>query len=219
MGTPMPHLSNPWRDILEADYVGHMESPSVGQRAVLNQVLARAFGEIRPRTVLVLGGSNGNGLEHADPAVTTRLVVVDINHQFLAALRAQTFPAASAIDAREADVEVCALESGAFDLVHAALLLEYVEWRQLVPRVAATLTPGGVFSVVLQRRSPSTPAVTPTRFTSLGALERVFSFVDPDELVERCAAEKLTIADRRQQTLPGDKMFEIMRFTRMTPRE
>lgn len=210
----MAHPANPWSDIAEADYVGHMASPSVGQRIVLNQMLARAFSEIRPRAVLILGCSTGNGLEHADPAVTTRIVAVDINRQFLATLQARDIPAAAAIEARVGEIETSEFEPRAFDLVHAALVLEYVDWRRVVPRVAAALVPDGVFSVVIQRPSPSTPAVTPTVFSSLRALESVFSFVPPEELVERSAAEGLAVTDRHLQPLPGEKSFETMRFTK-----
>ena len=49
------------------------------------------------------------------------------------------------------------LEPAAFDLVHAGLVLEYVDWSLLLPRVAATLKPGGILSVVLQLPSASNP--------------------------------------------------------------
>ena len=73
--TPM----NPWLDIPETDYVAHMCSREVDQYRVLNRLLRDVLATVRPETVLVLGCSSGNGLEHIDPAVTSRVAAVDIN--------------------------------------------------------------------------------------------------------------------------------------------
>ena len=143
-------MSNPWLDIPEADYVGHMSSPLVNQRPVLSRLLRDALESVQPRTVLVLGGSTGNGLEHVKPDVTSRVTVVDLNPAYLNRL-VERFPnPAFELDVRCADLADFLFEPEAFDLVHAALVLEYVEWPPLLPRVATTLRPGGVLSVVLQ---------------------------------------------------------------------
>ena len=76
-------MRNPWLDIPEADDVGHMTNPSVNQRPVLNRLLREALEKARPRAVLVLGCSTGSGLEHVDPAVTSRVAGVDLNPAFL----------------------------------------------------------------------------------------------------------------------------------------
>ena len=152
-------MTNPWLDIPEADYVGHMSSPAVGQRPVLGRLLREALEIVRPDVVLVLGCSTGNGLEHVNPAVTSRVVVVDVNQQYLLRLR-ERFPNPTfELDVRAGDVLDLELEREAYDLVHAGLILEYVEWPVLVPRVAMALSSGGVLSVILQTRSASSPAV------------------------------------------------------------
>jgi SAM-dependent methyltransferase len=72
--------------IPESDYVGHMSSPAVGQRLALNRILANALRLTEPGAVLVVGCSNGNGLEHVDPAITTHVTGVDINPAYLRSL-------------------------------------------------------------------------------------------------------------------------------------
>lgn len=84
-------MNNPWLEISEADYVGHMSSPAVGQRPVLSRLLGETLQAVRPNTLLVLGCSNGNGLEHVNPAITSRVVVVDVNPEYLRGLR-ERFP-------------------------------------------------------------------------------------------------------------------------------
>src|SRR5262245_4885183 len=143
-------MGNPWIDVPEADYVGHMSSPAVGQRSVLSRLLGEALAATRPKAVLVLGCSTGNGLEHVNPDITSRVVGIDINATYLARLR-EHFPNPSfELDVRQGDAIEIALERETFDLMHAGLIFEYVEWPVLLPRLAAALRPGGVLSVVLQ---------------------------------------------------------------------
>lgn len=48
-------MRNPWLDIPEVDYVGHMSSPTVNQRSVLSRLMGDALQSVRPRTMLALG--------------------------------------------------------------------------------------------------------------------------------------------------------------------
>ena len=108
------------------------------------------------------------------------------------------------------------MEREAYDLVHAGLIFEYVEWPLLLPRVATALRPGGVLSVVLQVRSASSPAVTPTAFTSLRKLESQFRFVEPTALVAEASGANLNLSARHTETLPSGKLFEVLRFKKDT---
>ena len=205
-------MSNPWLDIPETDYVGHMSSPAVGQRPVLDRLLRETLETVRPNVVLVLGCSTGNGLEHVNPAVTSRVVVVDVNPKYLLRLR-ERFPNPTfTLDVRHGDVIDIVLEREAYDLVHAGLIFEYVEWPVLLHRVAMALRPGGVLSVILQAASASSPAVTPTRFTSLRKLEALFRFVEPTALVDVARGEGFNLNARHTEALPAGKSFEVLRF-------
>jgi len=207
--------TNPWLDIPADDYVGHMSHPAVDQRAVLNRLLCDALADVRPRTLLVVGCSTGNGLEHVNPAVTDRVTVVDINSSYLQRLANQFSNPGFGLEIRCVDVTEAVLERNAFDLVHTALVLEYLDWGPLIPRLASALTPGGVLSVVLQRPSSASPAVTPTQFASLRLLESQFHFVDAESLIEAAATLGLTVRLRRTEPLPSGKAFEVLRFVRL----
>jgi SAM-dependent methyltransferase len=207
-------MNNPWLDIPEADYVGHMSSPTVNQRPVLSRLLRDALSSVQPRALLVLGCSTGNGLEHVDQAVTSRVTVVDVNPAYLLRL-AEGFPNPGfELDVRCADLAGAVFEPEAFDLVHAGLVLEYVEWRSLLPRLTTALRPLGVLSVVLQLPSASTPAVTPTEFTSLRLLESLFRFVEPGSLVAAARNAGLGLRSRRTEPLTVGKAFEVLQFVK-----
>lgn len=203
---------NPWLDIPESDYVGHMDSPAVGQRAVLGRLFGDAVRDATPEAVLIIGASTGNGLELIDPMVTRRVTCVDINESYLATLRQRAAHVAFEIDARSSDIMDSHFEPETFGLIHAALVLEYLEWRGLIPRVVTWLRPGGTLSVVLQRPSASTPVVTPTPFTSLLALASIFRFVEPDSFISDAHRAGLELTHRHDAPLPGNKAFTVLQM-------
>jgi SAM-dependent methyltransferase len=207
-------MRNPWLDIPDDDYVGHMSSPTVNQRPMLSRIMGEALESVRPRTMLVLGCSTGNGLEHVNPEITSLVTVIDLNPAYLLRLIEQFPNPGFALDVRCADLANVVLEPEAFDLVHAALVLEYLEWPLLLPRVASTLKPGGVLSIVLQLPSASSPSVTPTVFVRLQSLESLFHFVDPDALVEAARGEGLRLSNRSTEPLAAGKAFEVLRFVK-----
>jgi SAM-dependent methyltransferase len=205
-------MRNPWLDISEADYIGHMSSPAVDQRRVLNALFRDVLESQRPGAVLVVGCSTGNGFEHLDPAVTTRVTALDVNPAFLRRLEERFSSSGFELDSRCADLASVSLEPVAFDLIHAALIFEYVDWTAVLPRLVASLRSDGMLSVILQRPSSAAPAVTPTPFTSLLSLHTVFRFVDPDALMAEAERVGMTVATRRTVPLASGKAFEVFCF-------
>lgn len=206
---------NPWLDIPVSDYEGHMNSPGVAQLPVLSRLLGEAVAKCRPRNLLLLGCASGNGLSQIDPEVTREVVAVDINPEYLEELRRQHPNPPFNLQAVRADVMSYAFESESFDMVHCALLLEYVDWPALIPALARAIRPGGVLSVVLQQPSDTQSAVTPTRFTSLARLETIFRFVDPVALVDCAGGCALPLLSRRTEPLASGKAFDILHFRRV----
>lgn len=207
-------MRNPWLDISDNDYVGHMSSPSVMQRPMLSRIMGEALEAVRPKAMLVVGCSTGNGLDHVNPEFTSRVDVIDLNQAYLDRLIEQFPHTGFAMNVQCADLADVTLEAEAFDLVHAALVLEYINWPSLIPRVASALKRDGTLSVVLQLPSAANPSVTPTAFTALQSLESIFNFVDPDALIDVADASRLKLSHRYVESLPTGKSFEVMRFAK-----
>lgn len=139
-----------------------MSSPEVDQLSVLSRLLGEALEHFRPRDLLLLGCSTGNGLNRVDPAVTRRVTGVDINPAYLARI-AEEFPdPAFELTLECADVSTYAFAADALDLVHCRavalwkglrraafqkrLRVEHELWR--VPREEQTSSAVSAFSVV-----------------------------------------------------------------------
>ncbi|HLK93653.1 MAG TPA: class I SAM-dependent methyltransferase [Polyangia bacterium] len=207
---------NPWLSIPAADYEGHMGPGGADQLAPLARIFGEVVGEARPPSVALLGCATGNGLEAIDPAVTSRVVGVDLNPEYLALARSRHGALGDRLDLRCADLLTCALEPAAFALVHAALVFEHLDPAALAPRIAGWLATGGLCSVVLQAAAPgeAPPPVSRTGFSSLEALSATMRLVSPPELTRLFAAHGLGERRAWQVPLPHGKAFQVAIYDR-----
>ena len=193
-GTCSASDRNPWLGIPVADYEGHMGSAKVWQSPMLNQIFADALAEFAPRSLASIGCCTGNGFEHIDPRITHRTVGIDLNPAYLRALERRFAGRLPGLELICADIASDSVESGPFNLVHAALIFEYVRPEDVLPNLRGLLAPGGVLAVVLQLPSHTSKMVSETPYTTLRALESIMQLVDPAvfcELAERCGLAML----------------------------
>jgi 2-polyprenyl-3-methyl-5-hydroxy-6-metoxy-1,4-benzoquinol methylase len=205
---------NPWSLVSAAEYEAHMGPQGADQLAPLAAIFAKLYAARRPRRLAVLGVATGNGLEHVDPAVTRRTVGLDVNLSYLAVTRQRFMRLGASLELLCADLERARLDAGGFDLVHAALVLEHVDFRRALPRVASWLAPGGAFSVVLQLPD-GRPVTTP--IASLRAVGEAMRLVPPEEL--RARAAEAGLAERVAYVVPlptGLRLFTAL-YQRAVP--
>ncbi|MDQ8154042.1 MAG: rhodanese-like domain-containing protein [Gemmatimonadota bacterium] len=215
MATP----DNPWLHIRLEDYRGHMGHPRVGQLAMLRDAFADALRAAKPTSVLMLGCTDGNGLDCIDPRVTRRVTAVDINERFLARLRESHGAGEVELTAVCGDAMQLRYPERAFDLIYAALLFEYLDWEALLPTLADALTMDGRLSVVVQVPSATEPAVSATDFSSLLSLEAIFAFVRPVQLCSVASRCGLEVAYTGVRTGASTKEFACIDFRRTPVRQ
>jgi SAM-dependent methyltransferase len=174
MSTP-----NPWTVVPAGDYERHMGGAGTDQLAPLSSIFQEAYLMAQPDRVLVLGCATGNGLEHVNPAVTQNVVGVDVNLQYLGVARQRFMHLGPKLELFCAEVEKFRTQPASFDLVHAALVFEYVHPEVLVRRISEWIAPQGTCSVVLALPGGDGPE-PPTR--ALQIIEKARKLVPPDEL-------------------------------------
>jgi SAM-dependent methyltransferase len=204
-------FEDPWLTIPLSDYEGHMEA--VGQSAVLRRAFADAYEAIRPRRLAVLGCTSGADFDAIDPAVTEHAVGVDINPDYLKAAETRTAGLRARIEYLRGDVLNVSLPMASFDLVHAALLLEYVDPRSVFRRTRDWLRPSGHFSIVTQEPVAGLAAVSSSRYTSLQALASRLSPRSSDELLSEASLAGMVLASKRATELPNGKVLLHSVFT------
>jgi hypothetical protein len=199
-------MPNPWLDIPLQDYEGHMQSLGVGQLAVLSALFGKILERTRPSSVAILGIAGGNGLEHINAGVTTRVAGFDLNAAYLSVVRAR-FPELSGLDLLCVDLVEPLSSIEPFELVHAALIFEHAGTGPCLDNAVSLVRRGGAFSVVLQLPSEAQNAVAPTDFPSMQSLKSHFALVDPSEFTARILARGFRLEDEARASLPGGKAF------------
>ena len=198
---------NPWSLVSAAEYEAYMGPQGADQLVPLAAIFGKLYAARRPRRLAVLGVATGNGLEHVDPAVTRRTVGLDVNLSYLAVTRQRFMRLGASLELLCGDLERAQLDAGGFDLVHAALVLEHVDFRRTLPRLASWLAPGGAFSAVLQL--PDDCPVIP--IASLRAVGEAMRLVPPEEL--RAHATDAGLAERVAYVVPlptGRRLFTAL---------
>jgi hypothetical protein len=196
-------MDTPWLTIPAEDYEAHMAA--VGQTAALRECFARVYADVRPARLAVLGCTTGGDLGLVDPARTELAVGVDVNAAYLEIARGRLGALGPRLGLMCADVLAAELPAASFDLVHAALLLEYVEPAALFSRVHDWLAPAGTCSIVTQEPAADLPAVSETPYASLRALAPGMTLRPFEELTALAADAGFVLADRRKLRLPTGK--------------
>lgn len=206
MSTP-----NPWTVVPAADYERHMGPEGVDQLAPLSAIFQESYVAAQPDRLLLLGCTTGNGLEHVNPAVTQRIVGVDVNLQYLGIARQRYFHLGPRLELYCQEAEKFRATPGSFDLVHAALLFEYLHPEVLVRRIAEWLADDGTCSVVLQLPGGEGPPA-PTK--TMQIIQKAMKLVPPDELTR--LFEHYGLPRRRARTVPQKfgKSFWVAAFGR-----
>jgi len=167
------------------------------QLAPLSAIFEEVYAAAQPDRLLVLGCGAGNGLEHVNPAVTKRSVGVDVNLQYLGVARQRFIGLGPRLELFCVEAEKFRAAPGSFDLVHAALIFEYLHPEPLVRRIAEWLAPQGTCSVVLQLPGGEGPEA-PTK--AMQIIQKAMRLVPPDELTR--LFEHYGLPLRRSKTVP-----------------
>ncbi len=203
---------NPWLRIPADDYEAHMEA--VGQSAVLRALFTAAYAERRPARLAILGCTTGGDLSHVDPSVTELVVGVDLNGDYLSRARRSGDALGDRLRLLEGDVLRVDLPAGSFDLLHAALLFEYVEPLALFRRMHHWLATDGLCSVVTQEPTPELPAVSRTSYASLAGLAGVMTLRSTEEIAASARQADLRLRQALAVKLPNGKTFVHSMFDR-----
>ncbi|MBR5962077.1 MAG: class I SAM-dependent methyltransferase [Clostridia bacterium] len=118
-------MKNPWEEISLDDYEKHMSLDSVRQLQAMNALMKEQFEAYPADTAMVLGVAGGNGIEHARPEKYRAVYCVDINEEYLEAVR-ERYAGQPAVQCLRADLTEEADRLPRAGLVIANLLIEYI---------------------------------------------------------------------------------------------
>jgi ubiquinone/menaquinone biosynthesis C-methylase UbiE len=182
---------------------------------VLNRIFKEALNDVRPRYLAVLGCGTGNGFEHVNTKITENVLGIDINPEYLAITSKRYGNKLPGLDLICSDLCAISCPEYTYDIIHGALIFEYVEIEKTLQLVSRWLTKGGVLSVVLQLPSPKSGMISETRYHSLKSLESIMHLVNP--VTFDSAAEKNGLKKSKESNIPlkSGKMFSFRYYKKL----
>lgn len=204
---------NPWLTIPAAEYEAHMASPEVQQLQFLNRVFKETLSLFTPRSLCILGCTTGNGFEHIDFNEIKRVVAVDINYEYLRILQRRYADNREKIELICQDINESTFSSVHFDLIHCALIFEYVRPATLLKKIRKWLARNGILSVVLQQSDKHLPAITNTRYTSVKSLSSYMKLVAPQDFKKLAQKSGFTSRMEKSELLQSGKSFYVAYYS------
>lgn len=199
-------MSNPWLIVPLTEYEQHMGSAEVQQLGALSDLFAEALEHCRPPSIAILGIAGGNGLDHIDSTITARVVGLDLNPQYLAAVK-QRYAHLPGLELHCVDLSERHLKLEPVQLVHAALVFEHAGVDGCLDNAISLIAPGGNLSVVLQLPAKSGQTVGASQYSSMQSLKSHFSLISPASLRESLAGRGLRLVRETTCALPAGKGF------------
>ncbi len=187
----MTRSDNPWADLPLERYELHMSE--VMQDGPLAELFAEALAFCRPRSVAILGIAGGNGLDRIDPALTTRIVGVDINRSYLSCVN-QRCGHLPGLELHQLDLAAEPALFATVELVHAGLIFEHAGTRRCLDTAVSLVGPGGHLSVVLQEPGEWNRKLRAEAREFIRSLASEFEMLEPERfsrLVENAGLKKV----------------------------
>lgn len=144
-------LPNPWPGIGAQDYETHMAHPALRQLQTLSEMVRDQIADHPARSILYLGVSTGNGLEHV-PTTTGRIHGIDCNPEFLEVCRKRHATRLPGLELHCLDLNADCLQGIKVELILANLILEFVDTDAFLRQVQAAMQETTVLSVIFQER-------------------------------------------------------------------
>ena len=129
---------NPWEEISLEVYEKHMSLDSVKQLQAMNKMMKGQLNDYPVRTAMILGIAGGNGLEHVQTEKYDTVYGVDINEEYLNAVKERYGDLKGVLECIHLDLINEMEKLPPAELVIANLLVEYIGYpvfRQVLRQV------------------------------------------------------------------------------------
>ena len=210
-------MKNPWEEISLDDYENHMGLDSVKQLQALNAVMKEQFEAYPVHTAMVLGVAGGNGIENVRPEKYRAVYCVDINEEYLQAVK-ERYARQPAVQCLRADLTEEADRLPAAELVIANLLIEYIGYPAFT-EVIRKVSPEYV-SCVIQINTDEKNWVSDSPWLhAFDGLDRVHHQMGEDALTAAMKEAGYTGILRTAEALPNGKALVRLDYRKAEKKE
>ena len=197
-------MKNPWLEIPHTDYENHMTD--VGQAQCLSAIMKNCLEKFQPNSFALLGCATGNGLEHINSDITSKVYAIDINPIYLEKTRERFQQKIDNLEIIQSDIQTDELNLKNIDLFFVGLVLEYVDPKLALKKIIKSLGEEGVLVIVIQKNE-KTSFVSKTEYTSLEKLSNISNEVAEENIEGYLYGDNMISLDREEIQLTENKSF------------
>ena len=204
-------MNNPWKEISLSDYEKHMSLDSIMQLQELNRMMKEQFASYPVTSAVVFGVAGGNGLEHVDTRKYHKVYGIDINPDYLSAVKIRCQNLSDILECLCIDLTDETEKLPAAELLIADLVIEYIgyeRFRKAVEKVAPLYV-----SCIIQIDTDDEQWVSDSPYLhAFARLDEIHHRMDEDGLRECMAQMQYRSIKRTETFLPNGKKLVQMDF-------
>lgn len=200
---------NPWEEIPLSDYENHMSLDSVLQLQTMNRLMRDQFSDYPVQTAMILGIAGGNGLEHVDTEKYQKVYGVDINADYLHAVKKRYTSLDKVLECLQMDLTQDYASLPKAELLIANLLIEYIGYS-VFQKVVKQVAPKHVSCVIQINTDENTWVSDSPYLHAFDRLDVVHHQMEESELSQ--AMDEIGYQKIRQSAEPlpnGKKLVRI----------
>lgn len=169
----------------------------------MNQLLLKFV----PESLAVIGSTTGNGFEHINNKITKKVLGIDINPDYCRILKERFEKLIIGLEVLCSDISEIKQLPGCFDMIHCALIFEYVDPLKTLTMIRKSLVHNGIMTVILQITDNKHSPVTKTKFESLQKLCNQMRLISPESFVLMAGNAGFSKLEEDLITLESGKSF------------
>ncbi len=202
-----------WSQIPLEDYEQHMAHKDVGQAQLLNVLTEKYLQRHRPKDILFIGVSGGNGLEHIDPSYVNSVVGIDINPTYIEASINRFATKIPQLKLVSSDLTEDPHTHLRAEFIWAALIFEYIDVEKAFAFINRNAAQSAILIITLQVDN-GIKSVSQTGISSIQAVGQIFTYVDEGELKKIAARSGFELVASEENMFQNGKSFITHEFIR-----
>ena len=208
---------NPWETISLDVYEKHMSLDSVRQLQALNELVKIQLDKYPVATAMIFGVAGGNGLEHVDVKKYRKVYGIDINEEYLSAVKERFSELGDTLECRKIDLVNETDKLPESELIIADLFVEYVGYEAFQRSVLQAKA--RYVSCIIQINSDAAAWVSDSPYLhAFDSLDEVHHQMDEKALTEAMNVIGYKLSDKSECALPNGKSFVMLDYEAMVLR-
>lgn len=206
-------MPNPWEEISLSDYENHMKLDSVMQLQTMNQMMKGQLNAYPVSSVIILGIAGGNGLEHIDKNRFQKVYGIDINSEYLRAVKERYSDISDILDCLRIDLIQESNKLPKAELLIANLLIEYIGY-ECFRKAVEQIHPKYV-SCIIQINIYSNWVSDSPYIHTFDNLAKVHHQMEEELLIQTLKSIEYKLLGQMERLLPNGKKLVQMDFVQI----